>query len=189
MISFTLKDIAASIYSATLYGAVYSIFFCLVGIIFSQIRIYFLIPAEVFGYNGSIWKVTLSERSQKEGKNKNKFINLFLSAAAFLKTLLFFLGITVMSYYALDGMIRLYFIAFAVFSARLLSLICDKIWKIILRALLLIYKWIIIAFRIVTYPLRFAFCVLRRFLWKFADKIVLIIPDRGSSVLDKRINK
>ncbi len=115
MIYFTLAEIALSVASALIYGSVFALF-----LIFARLLLIFvrralpLIHSACFSYE----KVSLRE-SIKGGLREVRASRAVCEAGTFLTVFLFGAGIILLSYYSLDGAVRIYTVLFSVLSARL----------------------------------------------------------------------
>ena len=111
MTFFTTLETVASIFSAAIFGAIFAILDTILKILSLEFNHILKIKKHVFCAANffSIPKRDVLENPER--KERNKFLG---EICAFFKVLTFFIGFILLSYYALDGAIRLYLLLFAI---------------------------------------------------------------------------
>ena len=211
MMSYSMTELLLSIISALLYGIIFAVFSSLLLSLSKQFKALLKLPRQILFYKGSVFSFNASEenvslkskkhpdkvipKNRKEKsdpilQNKVKLIiyKILSNIKEFFKVVLFFLGIVLTSYYSLDGAFRLYFLLISVLTSYVTSILLSNVTVFTDKICFSVYKGIIICFRTVTLPLRFAVSKIYGFIRKFMDKITRFIFDRISVILDKRIN-
>ena len=154
MNTFSIQETYCSILSAAVYGCFFSFFCttCYLLIEYAKMLIFALKCS--FIYDGSLFT-----RLEKNDDNKKTRSGLETEIFAAIKTVIFFLGLLLVSYVSLDGDVRIYVVSVAVcafylsnkllvrFFTRVLIFLFDKIMyalTVFLRIILLPFKLIFV---------------------------------------------
>jgi len=157
MIPFEINQLLIGAVSALVYGVCFGMFLSILTIIHRQI---FAIPICV----KSIFKCRKDkplEEVPSKRESKSTTETLLTQIIAFFKTVLFSFGFMLLSYYSLDGEIRLYMIALSLISlcASKVFLSCyiepllEKIINAVLRVIFSVLRFLF-------FPLRVIFSIL-----------------------------
>lgn len=131
MIKFTIREILGSVISATIFGAGFSflifLFYLSLEIIKGTAGVLLLTAKNIF-YDVLGRNIT---KNIKGGRYFRWIRGMLREAAVFSKIVLFSLGFIMLSYYALDGEIRLYMLvvssAVALFFGKLFTVLKDRV--------------------------------------------------------------
>ena len=154
MIYFTSHEILVSVISAVIYGIVFGLFYSLISDLSK-------IPAAVLAMlkEGVLYKGRIFSKPQISVDEANS--GVFNTVISVLKTAFtifsFSLGFFLLSYWALDGVIRIYMLVLSlasdIITVKLSGLTLRKLWSLVFTyfELLTIYM-----LRIITFPFRTA---------------------------------
>lgn len=144
MMHFTSSEILISLLYAVVFGALFFILYSAVSILKYELgRLIDILPT-VFQYDKILEKPT-----KKQGRNENQEGGAF----AFMSVIIFALGFVLLSYYALDGCVRIYLLLFALSSFFIpKALLYEKIALIFEWVFEVLFYALIIAFRIAAWP-------------------------------------
>jgi len=170
MMPFTVQEILRSLIYAAVFGIGFFLFFTVAAIIVNQIRRLRFLPSLIIKYD------KISEKTIKNnGRIENKSNSVSVSAAV----VLFILGFLLLSYYALDGIIRIYLflVSFISFAAAK-QLFYKHIYSIINTIFDVAYHLFVLALRILCLPF------LRIYLYIYSKYIIKILY-KTRATLDK----
>lgn len=144
MMSFTMREILASVAFGCLFGFLFFMIFTAVNLLIYRSRVFFTFPLLLIQYD----KI-LENPIKNIGRNKIKAN----STIFFLFVILFFLGFVLLSYYVLDGCIRIYLFllsvcTFFISKALLYELLNSFLDRVIGAAFYLL----VLCFRIFIFP-------------------------------------
>lgn len=151
MTFYSLYEILASTLHAAIYGLAFALFTVLANATSKELARLIALPREIFCYNGKILEMpNLSFVFKSNGKTQRISKGIFV----FLSVFLFTLGFVLLSYYSLDGSIRLYMLAISIivmicskpFLYKSIFILIDKLFK----SFLVIF---VITLRILTIPI------------------------------------
>lgn len=165
MISFTLQETINSILSALIYGLIFSIVLVLLGCSVRMIGTVLTSLRQAFFYTGRIsTPLALPQEA-------NRSSSLLRAVYAALRTVAFFLGFLLLSYYALDGCIRIYMLLISLFSCLLFRTMAERLAHFIGKLLLRLLFCAVVVIRFASFPVRFALlCTAKRIRSKCAGK-------------------
>ncbi len=131
MISFTLNEIIASIFSAFIYGAIFSIFITMLQILLFVLKdIVLIIPSSFKGLfikhnsldNG---KLNFESSGKRYKKFKMNFLKILSNVFSYIRVsfiiFAFTSGYILLSYYSLDGELRLYMLFISIITIEILK--------------------------------------------------------------------
>lgn len=151
MIPFTILETIASICSASIFGAIFAILDAILKILtiefnhIKSIREHVLKAEKIFSIPKKA--VTLN----KGVENSHRYISEIIT---FFKVIIFTIGFILLSYYALDGAVRLYLLFFGLGFFLLFQNISDKtLLKIVDSVFSFFYGILVICLRILIRPL------------------------------------
>ena len=147
MIYFDFREIVSSVLHSLIYGAFFSVFSLTFLVLKGFLGSAFRALCQIFVYNGSLFKT--------EWRGGKGWGAKFSSVSAFLFTVMFSLGFIFLSYYSIDGQIRVYMLLIAVsvfllvrflFENRLRAIIC-RLFELVLSIFIIISRIILLPFR------------------------------------------
>ena len=111
MTFYTLYEILASTLHAAIYGASFALLIVFANVILKEFARLIAVPREIFCYSGKIFeRPNPTFKLKRGGKARRISKGIFV----FLSVFLFTLGFILLSYYSLDGSIRLYMLAISI---------------------------------------------------------------------------
>jgi hypothetical protein len=126
-------------------------------------------PVKAIFYEG---KIIETQFHTGNSKNKKKWR---YGIALFFKTLIFSLGLILISYLSLDGEIRVYLILFSLIGFCL-SFAVRFVLNKFLRLIIFIYRYILIFARYIFYPIHFVLYRLRSLFLKLCSSVEVRLP-------------
>ena len=181
MTYFSFSEFIFTAVSASIYGLVFEIFMVLIGFAPRFLSLVWSVASDTFIYSGKLRAVTPPKSREVRSGAVGRTVGFVIT---FLKTVVFCLGLFIVSYSALDGVVRVYAYACGIFGlifARLILGAADKI-KLPFK---LLYKFLVVCLRVVTLPLRPLVSMLCRILPFITERIISISPRRAAYYLDK----
>ncbi len=149
---FTLNEIFNSIISALIYGGIFEFICIFCSALYALAALFLALPVKAFFYKGRIFCTVYPEQYLADGKRVDIPLKLIAST---LGVLLFSLGYLLLSYFALDGELRLYTLLIALLSGYALRVaVRPYVLRIFTFLLTRIFALLVILLRILTYPLR-----------------------------------
>lgn len=165
MIPFTTLEILLSVVSASVFGAIFAFLDIILEILSLEGEHIKRIREHIFGPQKIISIPKRVGTENEKTKEKYKYIGELIT---FFKVIIFTVGFILLSYYALDGVVRVYLLVFGVvFFLALRCLFEKSILKIADSLFLLLYGAFIILLRIFCRPTEY-----------FVNKIRGIISDK-----------
>ncbi len=151
MTFFTTLETVSSVFSAAIFGAIFAFFDTILKILSVELNHIKKIKEHLFS-NKRLFEIPKRSNALKDGKiEKSK---IFGEVATFLKILLFTLGFILLSYYALDGAVRIYLLLFAVGFFLLFKYASDvSLFRLADSFFVFIYGILIIFLRLISRPI------------------------------------
>lgn len=159
MIGFSFVEYLRFCVSALIYGGLFSFIECSVGCILSLLKTFLSGLYSAFVYNGEVLSFKFKKADgMVEEKGKNELLTC-------LKTILFSFGLIVLSFFVMDGEIRLFAVAISLLSYIPFSKYLSPCLHILVTTVFSkIFEILVIVIRIVTYlPRRIILLVLHLF--------------------------
>ncbi len=167
MTYFTALETLLSMFSAAVFGLIFSVLDIILKILTVEMRHVMNIKEHLFS-KSNIFKIP---KKKEETVFKGSGGRLFGEVGAFLKCVIFVIGFILLSYYALDGAIRLYLLVSAVFFFYVLRGVCNKtLFRIMDSIFVFLYGLIIVLMRIAMLPFMYTIKALNKRISKKADK-------------------
>lgn len=179
---FTAAQLISAVPLAILYGALFYLSVTLLRSFCSLALSVLFLPKHVFAYTRLKEKPILNAR-KKEG------IAISGEISAGLKTVLFAFGFILLSYYTLDGSIRLYMLLFSLFGLLIFRGAVQKLMPVICRLAFAVYYFVTVLLRLIFLPLKRIYVIICNFLGKKIYKNSFIVKKRSVQHLDKHINR
>ena len=153
MIPFTTFEIMLSVISASVFGAIFAFFDTILKILSLEFNHVKRIREHVLG-SGSFF--SLPKRADFH-KDKSKESYRYLGEiSTFAKVIIFIVGFILLSYYSLDGAVRLYLLLFGIGFFILFRGISDKtLLRIVDAVFCFLYGIFVICLRLVCRPFMF----------------------------------
>ena len=153
MTYFTTFETIASLFSAAVFGAIFAVLDAILKILSVEARCIKKIHEHLLKYK-SIFELPKSEMNSREEKRSG----LVGEVSVFFKVTAFTLGFILLSYYALDGAIRIYLLIFAIAFFLLFKYASDAtLLKLADRIFVFIYGIFIVTLRLLSRPLVWGF--------------------------------
>lgn len=148
MIYFTAEELLRSVLHSIIYGAIYVVLMLVCSLLIYNLGVILSAPRSFVHYQ----KITELPSANAFGCDTR----VLGAASAFLKVLIFSLGYILLSYYSLDGMLRIYTLIISVLSALATDrLVCRPLSRLLKRVSSLALGALIILLRIVLLPARY----------------------------------
>lgn len=142
---FTLKEIFNSVIYSIIYGFIFSAFYNLEKTLISNAKDIAEIPRNAIYYD-KVFSLLKQEKNYKFSIGK-----IFI----FVSILLFTIGYVVLSYFALDGLIRFYVLFFSLISFYLSNiLVFSKLGKLLYYTISFVLSLVTISLRLILYPIK-----------------------------------
>lgn len=176
MMHFTVSEIFSSVLFAFIFGAGCAFLYMLALSIFDQLAYILLFPKYIFCYSEKILSIPPKTNSGRKEKGS--------PVLTFFSIIIFTLGFILLSYFALDGSIRLYMLVISLSSLFLVKkVLLSKIFSLLNISVYYLFSYIIIALRVVTYPFLRSFFYIKK---KILKQKCVLSSNRADAVLDKR---
>lgn len=169
MTYFSFNEIIFSILCAIIYGVGIGSLFQVARLIPQGLYALAKLPYLSIIYSGKIGQITTYKSAEGKG---NKWT---LGVSVFLKTVIFSIGLVLLSYMALDGEVRVFVILFSLLGF-LLSYTVGFLLNKLIKLLSFIYKYVVIFMRVILYPLHFILYRIYSTSFKLFLSIELHIP-------------
>lgn len=149
MIVFTSQEIAFSLLCAVIFGVLFSVICSLMTVLFSLLKKIRTFPHDIIKYD-KISSVTVSKTPSSAKKTS--------LAGKIFGIILFTVGFVLLSYLCLDGTIRVYMIFLSIASFYLSKVaFFDFLQKALIVLTDILYRYVVVIFRVFLYPLSFIF--------------------------------
>ena len=151
MTFFTTLETVGSILSAAIFGVIFAFLDTVLKLFSTEINHIGKIGEHIFA-DGGIFRIP--KRCKETKAEKGQSSRLFGEIKTFLKVLFFGIGFILLSYYALDGAIRIYLLLFAIGFFFLFRYASDaSLFKICDSVFLFVYGSLVILLRLVLRPI------------------------------------
>ena len=152
MISFTINEILTSVLLSVIYGAIAAVLGHLFGSIIIFVKSFARLADDVLLYEGKL----IARVKADYQKHNSGFSLLYDWISVFLGIVAYTLGYIVLSYYLLDGVLRLYVLILSVSSFFVLRKLLHRAFnKLTVVISLLLYGATVISLRFLAFPIRF----------------------------------
>ncbi len=170
MTYFTISEIFLSILYAFAFGAAYELILISALVLKQQLLLLGELPSAIFKYKGKLLSVKEYFTAKEKYENR-KSSKIATEIYTFIKVAVFSFLFLFLSYYALDGEVRLYMLVCSIISMNVVKyLLTSTFIPVSERFFKAVLCGIIIFLRIVFFPIRKIFFFIWRKIYKNAKK-------------------
>lgn len=153
MMQFTMCEVIRSLVCGTIYGIAFFFFYTVILLLISQFGRFYELPVSIVKYDNFF------EKTIKNG-GRNSFS--LKSPLIFFLAILFAIGFVLLSYYALDGCLRIYLFMVSVFTFLVLrKILFNSIYTLLDIVFEVLFYVVSITLRIVFFPFLHLFLYFR----------------------------